>query len=174
MKKLMVIAALALTGVMARAAQVDWYIYSGALPDSGTAYVFADGGTAASMAAYLISGEYTSDADFKAAIASYTGVAVDGQYADGTTLGVGDYMSALVLNSTEEGSTVFYASNISTDGYTYTPPESADLLGIESFATGTVTFKDDPGPVPPPIPEPTSGLLLLLGVAGLALKRRRA
>ena len=30
------------------------------------------------------------------------------------------------------------------------------------------------GPGPEPIPEPTSGLLLLLGVAGLALKRRRA
>ena len=34
----------------------------------------------------------------------------------------------------------------------------------------------DPIPVPPgptPTPEPTSGLLLLLGVAGLALRRRR-
>ena len=29
-------------------------------------------------------------------------------------------------------------------------------------------------PAPAPIPEPTSGLLLLLGVAGLALRRRRA
>jgi len=27
---------------------------------------------------------------------------------------------------------------------------------------------------PSPIPEPTSGLLMLLGVAGLALKRKRA
>ena len=31
-----------------------------------------------------------------------------------------------------------------------------------------------PGPDPTPTPEPTSGLLLLLGVAGLSLRRRRA
>lgn len=30
------------------------------------------------------------------------------------------------------------------------------------------------GPTPPVIPEPTTGLLVLLGVAGLALRRRRA
>ena len=35
-------------------------------------------------------------------------------------------------------------------------------------------LKSDPGPVPPVVPEPTSGLLLLVGVAGLALRRRRA
>ena len=31
-----------------------------------------------------------------------------------------------------------------------------------------------PTPTPTPIPEPTSGLLMVLGVAGLALRRRRA
>ena len=31
-----------------------------------------------------------------------------------------------------------------------------------------------PGPGPDPVPEPTSGLLLVLGMAGLALRRRRA
>ena len=30
------------------------------------------------------------------------------------------------------------------------------------------------GPTPPVVPEPTTGLLVLLGVAGLALRRRRA
>lgn len=30
------------------------------------------------------------------------------------------------------------------------------------------------GPTPPVIPEPTTGLLVLIGVAGLALRRRRA
>ena len=30
------------------------------------------------------------------------------------------------------------------------------------------------GPTPPVVPEPTTGLLVLLGIAGLALRRRRA
>ena len=37
------------------------------------------------------------------------------------------------------------------------------------YKSGWQTYS---GPQPTPTPEPTSGLLLLLGVAGLALKRK--
>lgn len=176
MKKLMIIAVIAMTGVMARAAQVDWYAYAASLPTEGTAYVFNGGDTAASLASYLTSGTYEDASAFTSAIASYSGVALDGGYADGTLLDVGDTISCLVVGSLAEGSSVYLASGVSTDGYVYTPPQSADLVGIESFSTGVIKFKDDPGPGPgpEPVPEPTSGLLLLLGVAGLALRRRRA
>lgn len=57
---------------------------------------------------------------------------------------------------------------VGSSDYTYTPPEQAPAtleLGTSAAAfttTGTIA------------PEPTSGLLMLLGMAGLALKRKRA
>ena len=45
---------------------------------------------------------------------------------------------------------------------------------IDTYATVADNGYTPVGPIPPVIPEPTTGLLVLLGVAGLALRRRRA
>jgi len=49
-------------------------------------------------------------------------------------------------------------------------------LAVTAPASGPVTFSSGSWTAPSSesVPEPTSGMLLLLGVAGLALKRRRA
>ena len=71
------------------------------------------------------------------------------------------------------------------DGTTDWTITSTPIAGVQSFsslsdltiATAIATEWTVTGatpPTPPVIPEPTTGLLVLLGVAGLALRRRRA
>ena len=55
-------------------------------------------------------------------------------------------------------------------------PTKAELntLYYDDETNATSGWQSYTAPGPAPIPEPTSGLLLLIGVAGLALKRKRA
>ena len=130
MKKLMMMVAAVATVLSVQAAQVDWYAYSDSLPDGATAYLFDGGDVASTMAAFLTSGNYEDSSAFDAAIASYSGSVIDGGYADGTLVGVGDYVSMLVVGSKEEGETV-YIADILTPAITV------------GKAIGSSTFKRD-------------------------------
>ena len=69
-----------------------------------------------------------------------------------------------------KGNESFYAKVTSTTAKFHDGP-FWEITSPDIVLSGAATpFSDAPGPVP----EPTSGLLLLLGVAGLALKRKRA
>ena len=84
--------------------------------------------------------------------------------AGGTTINIDDPTQAYVV--------AYYGA----DGGS---PSEVDVLYTIPYGDG-ILFRDDEGSgwmpytAPTPVPEPTSGLLLLLGVAGLALKRKRA
>ena len=71
---------------------------------------------------------------------------------------------------TTEAGTYTYVSNHIIGNSEYSS------LSAREIASGVPTSWDItvPGPTPPVVPEPTTGLLVLLGVAGLALRRRRA
>ena len=71
---------------------------------------------------------------------------------------------AIILNDETPADATYF---LATD-------EKQGASGVSSQGAYTVTFGSQSAATWQSIPEPTSGLLLLIGVAGLALRRRRA
>ena len=107
----------------------------------------------------------------------------DGAYA-GTVTGTDktDWIARLTINNFDGGGSyykdyVFHMDSITHDGYadaaTYLTALSGD---VGSFFGDTLNLMASPASqgYTAAVPEPTSGLLLILGMAGLALKRKRA
>ena len=187
MKKLMMAAAIVCAAAGIQAAQVTWGSVDEELYDgTGTGTLVADG-----LDAYVILGAY-SQADFAAAYSASDGdkdatltAAGANKVAEGATdsgyvfgddftadTGVNAYM--VVFDTDKVYISALYGiegdpldPSVGTfDILATTGSDVAPLSGAYSGA-GWYTAGE-------PVPEPTSGLLVLLGMAGLALRRRRA
>ncbi len=182
MKKLMVtIAAIALAGVT-QAAALNWTSNTYLWDTSAGAK--ATGITGGSIMLCLITdgSDWTkgvTDLDTGVLVTSGMAAAIgrvkgsnDGafgwSYADGT-LKNGDLLTVLFKDTDGKYSQLEYVSGGKvTDTYTV-----SGLSGDTSTLTA-FTFAGSGNFTTAAVPEPTSGLLMLLGVAGLALRRRRA
>ena len=179
MKKLIMFAATALVGLSLSAAQFEWsYDACGEFSDGALVYVFSGGSSIGGTLAALLTDE-GADA-FNSALSGYkyaSDTLSSGTAGTGITIsnvGASDYATVFVFQDGIVGGNTFaYYDGVDASGSIYTPPSGGtplELWGDDPYTTGTIKTTGGGGG----IPEPTSGLLLLVGGAMLALRRKRA
>ena len=183
MKKLMFMLAAVAMAACAQAASVYWtctYVAKGAenYVDNGLAFfvnaatlsqsdMLALEGKGATAISSALSGmySYTGDSDGKYSVAKADAVA-------NATLGLSDATASSAYLVIFDTATITDASN-----FYVTSVESFNTLsGTETKAVkwGDQEERSSAAGAWHAVPEPTSGLLMLVGLAGLALRRRRA
>lgn len=194
MKKIVIAVAIALTAFMSQAAQIKW-VTSGNLLGVDTTAV--DGNGDYSAAGNILKNNSTLNFTLQMFTAGtedlVDSVSAAVKYATGKSSV--SYNWAETANVLAQGTTYDYILTITgsqsdlralgvVDGKDYSAAIiSAQVSGTMTTATmGPTTLTQDIAtwtvsgvvPVAPVIPEPTTGLLVLLGLSCLALKRKRA
>ncbi len=178
MKKLMIAAAIVCAAIAAQAEKVSLrvsYVYTAESTTTfnGTAYlIYSDTLSQASAVAAFNSAGASSYETTIASQASFTGTLNGGRWLGNIEVSSFSEMYALCFDKDKNymyvSTAVCGAPEYNFSGqndYSAAPAKSAS-----SGFSGAGWYSSSASPVP----EPTSGLLMLLGVAGLALKRKRA
>ena len=163
----------ATTAIIVNAASFDWKLQTGA-DYSGMNVYGITGSTAATVLAACQSTDAQTWADtfngFESVKVTGTGTRAG---AAGESVGIagGDNLVFVIVDgSVADGSKYWVVNDYAIPSASvFEPPATGTAITVNFATQGTVgsgTFTA--------APEPTSGLLLLLGMAGLALKRKRA
>ena len=183
MKKLMIAVAAVAMGFAASASSVTWSgntsQYTGvskynAYLINAANYATADAAVSALMNGTMAAADIWYTKENISAANSKVGVSVSNKTASGSAAPDGALNDkafsvwSIILDGTigKEGTAKHYFSMTGDDPFS----DTASSAGLAKVALGDTSAKSTWQSVP----EPTSGLLLLLGVAGLALRRRRA
>ena len=162
MKKLVVMAAVVVAAVVANAASFKWTASNIYGSDLTTKYT----GTI-SLMAYLSTGS-GDDAIVATTFTPTTAGAVSKTFSDDSLVGGSTYKFFMVI---EDGGKTF----TSTEKTVAAQATSTQNIAFGSMASATQNASNwASSGGGEPVPEPTSGLLMLLGAAGLALRRKRA
>ena len=158
MKKLLILAAVIVAGVAANAASFKW----------SAANIYASNGTDkytgdVTLYAYLSTEDASSAFAVSTVTASSAGAVAQTTFSDDALVG-GNYYDFFF--TCEDGGKVFTSSVLAN--------KAAQATGTTSLTFGNMASQTQNASNWAAVPEPTSGLLMLLGMAGLALKRKHA
>ena len=154
------LAALIVAGVAANAASFKWtaaniYAADGTTKYAGSATLFAYAATATAADAVEL---------YTATVTSGAISATAGTFSSDALTGGTQYKFFFTI---EDAGKTFTSSDVTQ----IVQATTTAALGFGNMASATQNAANWVGDA---VPEPTSGLLMLLGVAGLALRRRRA
>ena len=179
MKKLVFMLAAVAMAVAANAATVNWSFGKDTAYNGWTVYAFDSANQAtilAALAAYDADAQTTIDG----LVLGSQAVSKGNAKKSGTDVGDATSLMLLAINGAFEDGNTFKYDTLSLSGWTFEPPNPAPdgYANLASFGnSGTIVAKGGGGGgggESGGVPEPTSGLLLALGGAMLALRRRRS
>ena len=169
MKKLLVIAAVAMAVVSAKAACVDWKVSGTSATNGYTVYLMTS-----------LADSYASVSELAAAAVDSGTIAKSGKTYGFTSNAVDPTVTStsmanayyVIVESGTPTSYTYYAVNMSS--MVYDPDKQESSPGTFNSVSAADIISGGTSKAFVAVPEPTSGLLMLLGMCGLALRRRRA
>ncbi len=168
MKKLMIALAAVVSAMVVQAASVNWgangtvYDWNNFMAPEGTIAFYEAANMGTPLATLALDGD-----------GAFSGIVTGTDQAD--------WVARITINNFDGGGSYYkdYAFTMDTvthagspDAATYLTALNADISGAFSDTLDLMATPASQGYTA--VPEPTSGLLLILGMAGLALRRKRA